>query len=150
LAGKKLVIWEFAARELASGDWKRLSMTLGEKHDAGMYVPVAGKTVEIRGVVRAASPAPRPGSVPYKDHIVMMHLAEIESTDDPAADGKEAVAFVWSMRDNVATAASRYRPGDAVRLRLRPWADVAEKYEAINRSELEDEELLLAEPAWGQ
>ncbi len=149
LAGKKLVIWEFAARELASGDWKQLPMTLGEKRDAGMYVPAAGKTVEIRGVVRAASPAPRPGSVPYKDHIVMVHLAEIESTDDPAAAGKEAVVFVWSMRDNVATAASRYRPGDAVRLRLRPWADVAEKYEAINRSELEDDEILLAEPAWG-
>jgi alginate O-acetyltransferase complex protein AlgJ len=150
LAGKKLVIWEFAARELACGDWKRLPMTLGEKRDVGMYVPAAGKTVEIRAVVRAASPAPRPGSVPYKDHIVMVHLAEIESTDDPAADGKEAVAFIWSLRDNVATAASRYRPGDAVRLRLRPWADVAAKYEAINRSELEDGELLLAEPAWGQ
>lgn len=150
LAGKKLVIWEFAARELACGDWKKLSMTPGEKRDGGMYVPAAGKTVEIRGVVCAASPAPRPGSVPYKDHIVMVHLAEIESTDDPAAEGKEAVAFVWSMRDNVATAASRYRPGDAVRLRLRPWAEVAEKYEAINRSELEDGEFLLAEPAWGQ
>jgi alginate O-acetyltransferase complex protein AlgJ len=150
LAGKKLVIWEFAARELASGDWKHLAMTLGEKHDVGMYVPAAGKTVEIRGTVRAASPAPRPGSVPYKDHIVMVHLAEIESTDDPAAAGKEAVVFVWSMRDNVATAAARYRPGDTVRLRLRPWADVAEKYEAINRSELEGDEILLAEPAWGE
>jgi hypothetical protein len=148
LAGKKLVIWEFAARELACGDWKMLPMTLGEKHDVGMYVPAAGKTVEIRGIVREASPAPRPGSVPYKDHIVMVHLGEIESADDPAAAGKEAVVFVWSMRDNVSTAASRYRPGHAVRLRLRPWADVAAKYEAINRSELEDEEILLAEPAW--
>jgi len=150
LAGKKLVIWEFAARELAGGDWKPLSISLGEKHDVGMYVPAAGTTVEVRGVVREASPAPRPGSVPYKDHIVMVHLAEIESTEDPSAAGKEAVAFVWSMRDNVATAASRYRPGDAVRLHLRPWADVAEKYEAINRSELEGDEILLAEPVWGQ
>ena len=149
LAGKKLVIWEFAARELACGDWKLLPMTLGEKRDVGMYVPAAGKTVEIRGVVRAASPAPRPGSVPYKDHIIMVHLAEIESTDDPSAAGKEAVVFVWSMRDNVATPASRYRPGDAVRLRLRPWDEVTDKYEAINRSELDDDEILLAKPAWG-
>ncbi|MCX6874746.1 MAG: hypothetical protein NTW21_13200 [Verrucomicrobia bacterium] len=148
LAGKQLVIWEFAARELAGGDWKRLAMTLGEKRDGGMYVPVAGKTVEIRGVVRAASPAPRPGSVPYKDHIVMVHLAELESADDPAAAGKEAVVFVWSMRGNVATPAARWRPGDTVRLRLRPWADLAGQYEAINRSELEAEELLFAEPAW--
>jgi hypothetical protein len=80
----------------------------------------------------------------------MVHLAELESADDPAAAGKEAVVFVWSMRGNVATPAARWRPGDTVKLRLRPWADVAGKYEAINRSELADDNLLLAEPAWGE
>ena len=150
LAGKKLVIWEFASRELTCGDWKILPLTLGEKREAGMYVPAAGNTVAVRGVVRAASRAPKPGTVPYKDHIIMVHLAELESADDPAAAGKEAVVFVWSMRGNVATPAARWRPGDTVKLRLRPWADLAGKYEAINRSELETEELLLAEPAWGE
>jgi hypothetical protein len=37
-----------------------------------------------------------------------------------------------------------------VELRLRPWADVSAKYEAINRSELDDEAVLLAEPNWGE
>ncbi len=150
LAGKKLVIWEFATRELACGDWQLLPMTLGEKRDVGMYVPVAGRTVEVHGIVREASPAPRPGSVPYKDHIVMVHLTDLESKDDPAAAGKEAVAFIWSMRDNVSTAASRYRPGEPVHLRLRPWAEVVQKYGAINRTELEDQDLLLADPAWAE
>lgn len=150
LDGKKLVIWEFASRELASGDWKELSMALGEKRDTGMYVPAAEKTVEVKGVVLAASPAPRPGSVPYKDHILMLHLTDIESTDDPAANGKEAVVYTWSMRDNVATPAARYRPGDTVRLRLRPWADVADKYEAINNSLLEDDDAMMADPAWAE
>jgi len=150
LAGKKLVIWEFASRELACGDWKIIPMTLGEKREAEMYVPAAGKMMAIRGVVRAASPAPKPGTVPYKDHIIMVHLAELASADDPAADGKEAVIFVWSMRDNVQTPAARWRPGDAVTLHLRPWTEMAAKYDAINRSELEDEKLLLAEPAWGE
>jgi alginate O-acetyltransferase complex protein AlgJ len=150
LAGKKLVIWEFASRELAFGDWKLIPMALGVKRETGMYVPEAGKTVAVRGVVRAASPAPRPGSVPYKDHIIMVHLAEITSVEDPAADGSEAVVFVWSMRDNVQTPAAGWRPGDTVPLRLRPWAEAADKYEAINRSELDDENLLLAEPAWGE
>lgn len=148
LAGKKLVIWEFAARELAWGDWKILPMALGEKREAGMYVPVKGKTVAVRGVVRAVSPGRRPGSV-YKDYIIMVHVAELASTEDPAAEGKEAVVFVWSVRDNVQTSAAAWRIGDAVTLRLRPWADLDGKYEAINRSELEDENLLLAEPAWG-
>ncbi len=150
LAGKKLVIWEFASRELASGDWKLIPMALGEKREAGMYVPPTGKSVDIRGVVRAASPAPKPGTVPYKDHIIMLHLAEMKSAEDPSADGNEAVVFVWSMRDNVQTPAAGWRAGDTVSLRLRPWADLNGKYEAINRSELEDDNLLLADPAWGE
>ncbi len=150
LEGKKLVVWEFASRELATGDWKMLSMDLGERRDVGMYVPPEGKTVEVKGIVRAASPAPRPGSVPYKDHILMLRLTDLESDDDPAADGQEAIVFAWSMRENVLTAAARYRPGETVRLRLRPWADVAGEYEAINRSELDDEDAMLAEPAWAE
>jgi alginate O-acetyltransferase complex protein AlgJ len=150
LAGKKLVIWEFAARELAWGDWKILPLTLGDNRETGMYVPPAGTLRLVRGVVRAVSPAPKPGSVPYKDHVVMAHVADLESPDDPAAGGREAVVFTWSMRDNVQTAAAAWRPGDVVELRLRPWADVSAKYEAINRSELDDEAVLLAEPTWGE
>ena len=148
LAGKKLVIWEFASRELASGDWKIIPLALGEKQEAEMYVPPTGKSVAIRGVVRAASTAPKPGSVPYKDHIIMLHLSDLMSAEDPSADGHEAVVFVWSMRDNVQTPAAGWRPGYSVSLRLRPWADLDGQYEAINRSELEAEELLFAEPAW--
>lgn len=150
LAGKKLVIWEFASRELAFGDWKIIPLALKEKQEAEMYVPPTGKTFDVRGRVRAVSPAPKPGSVPYKDHIIMVHLAEFESADDPAAFGKEAVMFAWSMRDNVQTPAAGWRPGDTVKLRLRSWADVAGEYEAINRSELDDEKLLFAEPGWGE
>lgn len=150
LAGKKLVIWQFASRELSFGDWKLLSLALGEKRETTMYVPPAGKAVAVRGVVRAASPAPKPGTVPYKDHIIMVHLTEMTSSDDPAADGCESVVFVWSMRDNVQTPAAGWRPGDEISLRLRPWAELAGKYEAINRSELEDDAILLADPTWGQ
>lgn len=150
LKGKKLVIWEFAARELSSGDWKELTMDLGDKFDPGTYVPATGKTVAVQGIVRAASPSPRPGSVPYKDHILMMQLTELKSTDDPTATGKDAVVFTWSLRDNISTPASRYRPGDTVHLRLRPWSDVTGKYEAINRSELDDEQSMMATPAWAE
>lgn len=148
LAGQKVVIWEFAARELACGDWKLTPLVLGEKKAFEFYVPEADRTVEVRGVVRAASPAARPGTVPYKDHILMIHLAEIESADDPAAAGKDAVVLAWSMRDNKATPAASYRPGDFVRLRLQPWSDVSAKLESINRSGLNDDDFLLADPAW--
>jgi alginate O-acetyltransferase complex protein AlgJ len=150
LAGKKLVIWEFAARELAFGDWKLLPLQLGERKEASFYSPKAGQTNEVRAIVRAASRAPRPGSVPYKDHILTLHLAELECPTDPEANSQEAVVFTWSMRDNQPTPAARLRPGDPVRLRLQPWSGVARLYEAINRSELDEDRLLLADPAWGE
>ena len=159
LAGKQVVIWEFAARELACGDWKIIPLAAGAKQpaatdvmpeDGGAYVPATGSPVLVRGVVKAASPAPRPGSVPYKDHVIMVHLGGLEAEKDPAAAGKEAVVFVWSMRDNKPTPAAGWRPGDKVSLELRPWAEVAAKYDAINRSELDDDTLLLAEPCWGE
>ena len=150
LAGKKVVVWEFASRELACGDWKILPLQLGSRQADGFYQPPTGRAVAVRGVVRAASAAPRPGSVPYKDHILMVHLGELESDDDPAAAGREAVVLTWSMQDNVQAAAARWRPGDRVALRLRRWDEVGQTLESINRSELDAEPLLLAEPVWGE
>lgn len=150
LAGKKIVIWEFATRELSWGDWKLLPLVVSQKKPSGFFVPAAGQSVEVQGVVRATSAVPRPGSVPYKDHIFTIHLTDIQSGQQPSVAGKEAVVFAWSMRDNHATPACRYRPGDTIRLRLRAWSGVAAQYEAINRSELDDEDLLLAEPAWAE
>jgi alginate O-acetyltransferase complex protein AlgJ len=54
------------------------------------------------------------------------------------------------MRDNVLTPTARFRPGDRVTLRLRPWADVADRYEKINRSEIDDTAVQLEEPCWGE
>ncbi len=54
------------------------------------------------------------------------------------------------MRDNTLTAAARFRPGDRVTLRLRPWTDVADQYEKINRSEIDDPAVQLEEPCWGE
>jgi SGNH hydrolase-like domain, acetyltransferase AlgX len=150
LAGKKLVIWEFAARELAFGDWKMLEMKLGQPVPAKFFVPKAGETVTASGTVEAISTVPRPGSVPYKDHILALHLTDltIEGGEENAA--LEALVYAESMRDNVLTPAARFRPGDRVTLRLRPWADVADRYEKINRSELDDPAVQLEEPCWGE
>src|SRR5205085_12556730 len=150
LAGKKLVIWEFAARELAFGDWKMLDMKLGQPMPAKFFVPKSGELVFASGTVDGISSVPRPGSVPYKDHILSLHLTDltVEGRDEIA--GLEALVYSESMRDNVLTATARLRPGDRVTLRLRPWIDVADKYEKINRSEIDDPVVQLEEPCWGE
>lgn len=150
LAGKKFVIWEFAARELAFGDWKMLEMKLGEPVPARFFVPKTGEQVVATGTVDAISTVARPGSVPYKDHILALHLTDLAIDGAEESEALESLVYVESMRDNVLTPAARFRPGDRVTLRLRSWADVADKYEKINRSEIDDPAVQLEEPCWGE
>jgi alginate O-acetyltransferase complex protein AlgJ len=104
----------------------------------------------VSGTVDTVSAAPRPGSVPYKDHIISAQLRDITIGGAESHAPLQAIVYFESMRDNVWTAAARLRPGDQVRVRLRPWADVSAQYEQINRSDLEDPELQLEEPTWGE
>lgn len=141
LAGKKLVVWEFAERELAFGDWKLLDLRLGERPPPTMLTLAPGGEKVVTARVAEVSPVPRPGSVPYPDHIMAAHV-----TDLPG----EAVVYLWSMRGNEWTPAARLRPGDTIRLRLRPWAEVSDEFGKFNRSELDDPDLQLEEPVWGE
>jgi alginate O-acetyltransferase complex protein AlgJ len=150
LVGKKLVVWQFAARELAFGDWKTIEMTLGQPMPAKFFVPKPGEAVVMSGTVEAISSVPRPGSVPYADHILALHLSDLMPEGSARSDGLDALVYVESMRDNVLTLAARFRPGDRVTLRLRSWAEVADKYEKINHSEIDDPAVQLEEPCWGE
>jgi alginate O-acetyltransferase complex protein AlgJ len=150
LAGKKLVIWEFAARELAFGDWKMLELKVGQSVPPKFFVPKSGEEVVVNGTVEAISAVPRPGTVPYKDHILAVHLTDVAIEGRAANEGLESLVYLESMRDNVLTPAARFRPGDRVTLRLRSWADVSDKYEKINRSEIDDPAVQLEEPCWGE
>lgn len=149
LAGKRVVVWQFAVRELSFGDWKQISLELGEPAPREFLVPAAGESWTVTGLVEEVSAAPRPGSVPYKDHIIAVHLADVVREGETAARG-DAVVYLWSMRDNVWTPAARLRRGAEVKLRLESWAAVSPELERINRSELADENLQFEEPCWGE
>lgn len=148
LAGKRVVVWQFANRELAQGDWKLIPMRVERPPVSRFLLPEPGAAMEVRGTVAALSALPLPGRVPYADHIAAVHLVDVKGGTD--AELGEAYVFLWSMTNHTPTAAGRWRAGDDVRVRLRRWSDVAADLESFNRSELEDERLLLAEPAWGE
>ena len=147
LAGKKTVIWEFVTRELAFGDWKLLDMTLRSTPPAHFYVPQTGEKVSVTGTIESISTVPTPGSAPYADHIMAVHLVDV--TGAPNSETAECLVYLWSMRDNVWTKAARLRPGDQVSMRLQPWSDVSAQLDKINRSEIEDSSQL-EEPCWGE
>ena len=144
LTGKKIVIWEFAIRELANGDWKIIELPHPQVK-ASNVKPVedtvsGGRTVN--ATVLKISAVPRPNSAPYKDHVVSIHLA--------LDAGDKALVYAVSMRDNVWTAAAKLRVGDKIRIKLEPWEKREAEFGSWNRSEFDDEELLLAEPLFGE
>ncbi|HMP72542.1 MAG TPA: hypothetical protein PKE55_04690 [Kiritimatiellia bacterium] len=143
LAGKQVVVWQFAARELAVGDWRLVGLDVGDPPEGSFVVPDRGERVEVRGVVREVSAVPRPGTVPYRDHVMSVHLVDLP-------EHGQAVVYLRSMVDGEWTRAARLRPGEEVSMRLRRWDEVAGSFDAFNRSELDDWELQLQEPAWGE
>ena len=149
LAGKKVVVWQFATRELSVGDWKLLEMTLGEPAEGDFYTPEPGEPVTVTGTVRAVSPVPEPGSVAYPDHVAAVHLANVRS-EDGSVEGGQAVVAMLGMLRNEWTAVARWRAGDEVTVRLRNWSDVKDRYESVRTTELADGDLVLAEKCWGE
>jgi alginate O-acetyltransferase complex protein AlgJ len=141
LEGKKVVVWEFAIRELAVGDWTDSPLELQERGESDFLTIEEPKTVT--ATVLAVTSVPRPHSAPYKDHVMCLHLGDIDGSD-------EALVYIASMRDNVWTDAARLRIGDTVQIELKPWADFEEEYGSWNRSEFDDDDLLLQEPCWGE
>ena len=153
LAATRVVIYQFAARELSQGDWRPVDL------DAAAAPPAAedrfwsaeeGVRATVEATVRAIGPVPRPGSVPYRDHVVAILLNEIEVlAGSVVARGREAVVYARSMADNELTPAAALRPGDRVRLALEPWSRVAGELDGISRGELDDPRLLTVLPWWG-
>ena len=117
---------------------------------AKFFVPKSADSVTASGTVEAISAVPRPGSVPYKDHILALHLTDLTVEGREENPGLEAFVYTESMHDNVLTSVARLRPGDRVTLRLRAWSDVSDQYEKINRSEIDDPAVQLEEPCWGE
>lgn len=148
LAGKKVVIYEFAARELAVGDWKLgLSLELGGANAPQPATP-SGPAI-VRGTIKDMAVPPEPGTVPYKDCLTALHLTQATANGAPLGSG-EALVFVWGMRDNVWTDAAHYKPGQQVTLTLVPWAKAEAEVGSLNRVELSSEAALRMEPWWGE
>ncbi|MCJ8329103.1 MAG: hypothetical protein HRT89_18575 [Lentisphaeria bacterium] len=149
LAGKTIVIWEFAARELAVGDWQILDMTLGELKESEFVTLEDEQTIEVEGIIEAMTFPPKPGSVTYKDHVVQLHLIDLKSTNK-AANGQEVLINMQSMRNSKWTSVARYRVGQKVKLKLYAWeGDKENKYgkfkTALLQTEAGDED-----PLWGE
>jgi hypothetical protein len=139
LAGKRVVVWQFAVRELAVGDWRIYPMALSSAPGpgGGALRLGPGERIVVTGRIESMTRPPRPATVPYKDHIMAVRLRDVR--DEAGRHlAFEAVVFTWGMRDKKHTPAARLREGRQVTAGIRPWADVVGRHGTIRRSELDD------------
>lgn len=148
LAGKKVVVWEFSVRELAFGDWKPVSLELGSESGLGFYCPRVGERVWVEGTVARVSRVPRPGTVPYREHVMSVQLEDVTVAGGGLGAGKQCLVYAWSMREQKLTRAAFLRAGDRVRWEVGAWEEVQAAREKFQRSEFDEPALLAAPYAW--
>jgi hypothetical protein len=149
LAGKRLVIWQFASRELSQGDWRLIELKSGARPEKTALVPPAGETWIITGTVSGKGATPRPGNVAYRDHVMAVALDNVE-VEGHGTRGAQAMVYLRSMRDGKLTEAANMRIGQRIRLRVRDWSQVARQYEFINRSDIPGNEMRGQPTCWGE
>ncbi len=148
LADKRLVVWQFAERELAFGDWKEVALIDGNPQPSDFFTVAPGAVAHVEATIADVSRSPRPGSIPYRDNIVTMHLVDLQS-DKEAGGNNQALVYGFGMRDNKMTALAALRPGDRVSLALSSWEERETEYGSYRRTALDDEMIELEFPNWG-
>jgi len=146
-ARKRTVIYQFAARELAFGDWKLFD--LPQTSSPPRETTSLGGGMVVRGRVSAIARLPQPGSVPYKDCLIAIHLTQVHGSS-PGAIKEEFLVYALGMRDRRWLPISLLTVGAEVRCRLRDWKEVESRYGTYNRAELDDVELLSLPTIWAE
>ncbi|MDD4822459.1 MAG: hypothetical protein PHI48_07870 [Bacteroidales bacterium] len=149
LAGKRVVVWEFAMRELTSGNWESLDLTLGEAQPAKFLTLAVGDSVIVSATIADRSASPHPDKVTYADHVFALHLTDLQRSDGKEI-GQDAVVYLLGMKERKLTPASYLRVGERITLKLSNWQLAEPTMGALNRNELTDMSLQLEEPLWGE
>jgi alginate O-acetyltransferase complex protein AlgJ len=136
LAGKALVVWEFAARDLASGDWKLLDVTFNRAAAEQRPEAAPSGEVTVLAEVTAVSKAP-PVNAPYAQALTYTQYA-ITRVEHGSLTLKSLVGVEWAMQQRRILEAGKRKPGDRLRLKLIPYGaqlkahPEVEKIQAMN------------------
>lgn len=149
LAGKKVVIWEFAMRELTQGNWTPLDMTnlACEQSSSFLTLPDTASLL-VKATIEDRSASPHPDKVTYADHVIALHLTDLTDEEGNPLQ-KEALVYMLAMKNRQLTPAASLRTGDVITLKLESWQLHEAEEGAYNRNELDNSDLLLEEPLWG-
>ncbi len=146
LEGKDILVWQLSLREVVGGDWTPVELAGSDPTKTRSFVVVRpGEPREVVATVVGLGPVPKPGSTPYADYLTAVHLSDLQGADGKNLDG-DALAYVFTMRDNQRLPAATLQPGDRVRVRLVNYDEQAAQLDPLNRGELDDVDVMLETP----
>ena len=123
LIGRKVVVWEFAARELMLANWEVVRFSAARAlTTAREPIQTPAETalpLVLEGTIVATSRVPQPFAVPYKDCLTYVKL-RVDHVVEGTLHDSQAIAVLWGMRDNVRLPAADYPSGKRLRLKLVP------------------------------
>jgi alginate O-acetyltransferase complex protein AlgJ len=136
LEGKAVVVWQFAARELSFGDWKRLPMP--KRGSDASDDPGGEGAIEIAGTIAQVAKVPPLTRAPYRQAVMEVKLKKVSGSNGelPA----ELVLLGIAIDDRKPTALSKWKAGEKVKVRAVPWSEVEKQYGRLHRFALEDPE----------
>lgn len=140
LVGKRLVVYEFAMRDLSVGDWKIIDLPKAVAAVTSLPKDPKASSEDlliVKGIIGSITSPPKPGTVPYKDCVIALHLKEIAVMGEGQPQ-KEALVFLWGMKDNAWTPAASFKVGQQITLKFFPWGKVEPQYSGYNRIELNE------------
>jgi alginate O-acetyltransferase complex protein AlgJ len=131
LAGKRLVVYQFAMRDLVGQHWPVVRLPVV----AAPIAPPSGTgEIEIEGTIVQTSQVPDPQTAPYASCVGMVRVKIDRVVQGPFA-GRELVAGLLVMRNRVLLPPARHARGDRVRLRLIPFSRAGREIRGLQRSD---------------
>jgi len=136
----RVVIYQFAARELSIGDWRRVDLPTPRAPTTK-----AEGEVTVRGEVAEIAAVPDPGETPYRDVLAAVRLVSVESEAEVT---EEILVYVWGLREGRPALAGELRTGETLELRLLPWSEAPGDVQGFQRRELAGDAWFYLDAYW--
>jgi alginate O-acetyltransferase complex protein AlgJ len=134
----RIVVYEFADRDLTTENWKILPLppaqvrkaSVAEGGPPGAVPP--GEPIVLRARVLEVSPVPAPYSAPYEDCLSTTRL-EVLGVESGRWSDRYAIAVFLAMKGNEWLAPASFKPDTLLRVRLVPFREAGPEVRAIRR-----------------
>ncbi len=126
LIGKRLVIWQFATRDLVNpeSEWKIVNIP---KPQIDVEAQRAAPLLAVVAEVTTVSLVPNPSQVAYSECVTYIKYRVI-AVEQGKYEAEELLAVFWGMRDSKLLPAARFQIGEKHRLSL----DLFENHEELS------------------